>query len=99
MKIGNTTNKVKLSLNLEDLYPVFRSIGRGGSVELPPRSPDLTSLDFYLWCHLKDLVYDGTEITSEANLVARISADSAAGSKIKSKPQVLRNDTNQVAKR
>ena len=32
-------------------------IGRHGSVELPPRSPDLTPLDFYLWGHLKQLVH------------------------------------------
>jgi hypothetical protein len=32
-------------------------IGRGGSVAWPPHSPDLNSLDFYLWGHLKWLVY------------------------------------------
>jgi hypothetical protein len=26
-------------------------------VEWPPRSPDLTSLDFFLWGYLKDRVY------------------------------------------
>jgi hypothetical protein len=34
-----------------------RWIGRRGAVELPPRSPDLTPLDFYLWGSLKDDVY------------------------------------------
>jgi hypothetical protein len=32
-------------------------IGRGGPVSWPPRSPDLTSPDFFLWGHLKTLVY------------------------------------------
>ena len=31
--------------------------GRRGSVEWPPRSPDLTPPDFFLWGVLKDLVY------------------------------------------
>ena len=30
---------------------------RRGAVESPPRSPDLTPLDFYLWGHVKALVY------------------------------------------
>jgi len=34
-----------------------RWIGRRGAVEFPPRSPDLTPLDFYLWGTLKDVVY------------------------------------------
>ena len=31
--------------------------GRRGPVEWPPRSPDLSPLDFYLWGHLKFMVY------------------------------------------
>lgn len=34
-----------------------RWIGRGGPVSWPPRSPDLNPLDFYLWGHVKQLVY------------------------------------------
>jgi hypothetical protein len=34
-----------------------RLIGQGGPVAWPPRSPDLNRLDFYLWVHLKSLVY------------------------------------------
>ncbi|GBM23804.1 hypothetical protein AVEN_91142-1 [Araneus ventricosus] len=30
-----------------------RWIGRGGPVPWPPRSPDLSSLDYLLWGHLK----------------------------------------------
>ncbi|CAH1114890.1 unnamed protein product [Psylliodes chrysocephalus] len=32
-------------------------IGRRGPVEWPGRSPDLTPLDFFLWGHLKSVVY------------------------------------------
>ena len=32
-------------------------IGRRGPVEWPPRSPDLTPPDFFLWGYLKDKVY------------------------------------------
>lgn len=32
-------------------------IGRRGSIEWPARSPDLSSLDFFLWGHLKSTVY------------------------------------------
>jgi len=46
-------------------------IGRGGPVLWPPRSPDLTPLDFYLWGTLKDKVYR-TEVTSLEELVQRI---------------------------
>lgn len=34
-----------------------RWIGRGGPVAWPPRSPDLTPMDFYLWSEIKRLVY------------------------------------------
>ncbi|KAJ4431225.1 hypothetical protein ANN_19822 [Periplaneta americana] len=40
------------------LLPFLRWIGRRGSAaEFPPRSPDLTPPDFYLWGALKDKVY------------------------------------------
>jgi hypothetical protein len=32
-------------------------IGRGGPSPWPPPSPDLTPLDFFLWGHIKDVVY------------------------------------------
>ncbi|KAK4301580.1 hypothetical protein Pmani_026358 [Petrolisthes manimaculis] len=38
------------------MYP-DKWIGRGGPIAWPPRSPDLTPLDFYLWGHLKSRVY------------------------------------------
>jgi len=32
-------------------------IGRGGPVPWPPRSPDLSPLDFFLWRYIKNTVY------------------------------------------
>lgn len=62
------------ALNVRDFldltYP-NRWIGRGGPVPWPPRSPDLTPLDFYLWGHLKCMVYE-TPVPSDMDLMARI---------------------------
>lgn len=50
-----------------------RWIGRGGPRAWPPRSPDLTPLDFAVWGHLKSLVYE-TPVQNEMDLIARIVA-------------------------
>lgn len=34
-----------------------RWIGRAGPIAWPPRSPDLTPLDFFFWGHIKNVVY------------------------------------------
>lgn len=41
---------------LDETFP-GRWIGRRGAIEWPPRSPDLTPLDFFLWGHLKSKIY------------------------------------------
>lgn len=41
---------------LDDAYP-NRWIGRRGTIEWPPRSPDLAPNDFFLWGHLKSVVF------------------------------------------
>lgn len=41
---------------LHDTFP-NRWIGRSGVIEWPPRSPDLTPLDFFLWGYLKGKVF------------------------------------------
>ena len=60
---------------LDNNFP-NRWIGRGGPVAWPPRSPDLTPLDYFFWGHMKSLVYE-TPVESEMDLLARIAA--AAG--------------------
>jgi hypothetical protein len=51
---------------LNESFP-NRWLGRGGPVAWPPRSPDLTPLDYYLWGHMKTLVYE-TKVKSIAAL-------------------------------
>lgn len=46
-------------------------IGRRGAAEWPPRSPDLSPLDFFLWGHLKSKIY-ATQPESLADLRQRI---------------------------
>jgi transposase len=42
--------------HLNDTFP-NRCIGRGSTINLPPRSPDLNPLDFCLWSWMKIKVY------------------------------------------
>lgn len=48
-----------------------RWIGRNGPIAWPPRSPDLTPLDFYLWGRMKDIVYSNI-INTRDDLINRI---------------------------
>ena len=48
------SNEVRTTL--DNIFP-GRWIGRGGPIAWPPRSPDLTPLDFFLWGYVKDKVY------------------------------------------
>lgn len=57
---------------LDNHYP-RRWIGRGGVVSWPPRSPDLTPLDFFAWGLLKQEVYS-LPINSREQLQDRIVA-------------------------
>ena len=50
-----------------------RWLGHGGPVAWPPRSPDLTPLDYYLWGHMKTVVYE-TKVESRTALRDRIFA-------------------------
>lgn len=50
-----------------------RWIGQHGPVAWPPRSPDLNPLDFYLWGHVKSVVY-ATPVDTEDELLARVQA-------------------------
>lgn len=48
-----------------------RWIGRGGPVAWPPRSPDITPLDFFVWGFLKEQVY-ATPVETREQLIDRI---------------------------
>nr|CAH7762191.1 unnamed protein product [Callosobruchus chinensis] len=53
-----------------------RWIGRNGPVAWPPRSPDLTPCDFFLWGEMKRLVYH-TEVNTVEELSVRITEAAA----------------------
>lgn len=38
-------------------------IGRDGPIRWPPRSPDLTPCDFFVWGHLRNMVYSSNPLT------------------------------------
>ncbi|KZC11446.1 hypothetical protein WN55_02620, partial [Dufourea novaeangliae] len=59
---------------LNELYP-NKWIRRGGLVSWPPRPPDLTPLDFFLWEALKNAIYQNVPTTPE-NMKQRIIAAS-----------------------
>ncbi|KAL3272786.1 hypothetical protein HHI36_014246 [Cryptolaemus montrouzieri] len=50
------TYSYQVRKHLNHVFP-NKWIGRGGPVRWPARSPDLTSLDFFLWGYIKGMVY------------------------------------------
>ena len=56
---------------LTNKYGVIRNDCRGFN-NLPPRSPDATSCDFFLWCYVKDEVYVPPLAASIPELKVRI---------------------------
>lgn len=50
-----------------------RWIGRDGPISWPPRSPDITPLDFFLWGYVKDIVFK-TPVANLEELRQRITA-------------------------
>ena len=72
-----------------------RWIGRGGPHQWPARSPDLTPLDFFLWGHMKSLVYQ-EKPESRNNLILRIME---AAEEIRGDRAMLKNATTSVLDR
>ena len=54
-----------------------RCTGRDGSTHWPPRSPDITPLDFYLWRYVKGKMFS-TPVADITNLKVRITDAFAA---------------------
>ena len=56
------------------LHEIFaeRWIGRFGPIAWPPRSPDLSPNDFFLWGHLKNTIYNNIMINDVEELKDRI---------------------------
>lgn len=84
---------VRNALNI--MYP-GRWIGRGGPIRWPPRSPDLSCLDFFFWGHMKSLIYDDGPVDSAEDLVARISVAAAT---IREMPGVFANVRRSIHRR
>lgn len=78
--------------NLDQKFP-GRWIGLYGPQEWPPRSPDLSPLDFFLWGYLQGRVYQNLPVDRE-NLKARIRAACANIT-----PQMLHDVRNNLMKR
>ena len=55
---------------LGEVFP-GKVVSKGGDVMWPPRSPDLSPLDFFLWGHLKAQVY-ATPLKSLGKLQRRL---------------------------
>ena len=53
-------------------------IGRGSQIAWPARSPHLTPLDYFLWCHMKSFVFE-TPMDSEESLLMRDMAATYVG--------------------
>lgn len=67
-----------------------RWIGRRGPIEWPPRSPDLTPMDFFFWGHVKNRVYvDRPENLQD--LMERIRQEANAVT-----PEMIQNAVNAV---
>lgn len=77
---------------LDSVFP-NRWIGRRGEIEWPPRSPDLTPLDFFYWGYLKSLIY-ATPVESIEHLKSRIMEEST-----KITPNTLAKVLNSVYER
>jgi len=85
---------------LNEYFP-NRWLGRGGPVSWAPRSPDLTPLDYYLWDHMKTLVYE-TKVDSRAalrTLVYETKVDSRAAlrNRIFAAAEHIRNHPENIA--
>ncbi|EZA49460.1 hypothetical protein X777_11958 [Ooceraea biroi] len=48
---------VRIVKDFLNIRYAHRWIGRGGYVAWPPRSPDLTPIDFFLWGCIKNIVF------------------------------------------
>ena len=61
---------LRIRASLGEEFP-NRWNGRGGPISWPPRSPDVTPLDFFLWSYVKSRVYE-SQVHDLGNLRDRI---------------------------
>lgn len=70
-------------------------IGRRGTILWPPRSPDLTPLDFFLWGYLKNKVYKN-RVQDINELMERIIAEIT---QLNDNPDILQNVLRNISRR
>jgi hypothetical protein len=70
-------------------------IGRDGKQERPPRSPDLSPTQFYLWGHKHGLAFQ--QISEKRNALFRLILDAASSAKYN--PVELKRDTCSIPSR
>ena len=70
-------------------------IGVGHDVEWPPRSPDLTPCDFFLWGHLKNEAYKTppTDLQESRNRIIQ------SATVLKNNPEMIKNAMRSMKKR
>lgn len=78
--------------HLNENFP-GRWIGRGGPINWPARSPDLTPLDYFLWGHIKEYVYK-EQINTREELEERITEAIATIT-----PEMIIKTTNSLLRR
>ena len=69
---GATAHTAAASIGLLERHFKQRIISKNGPVNWPPRSPDLTAPDFFLWDYVKSQIY-GTPTGTVKALKQRIS--------------------------
>ena len=71
---GATSHTANVTINLLETKFGERVISRNGPVGWPPRSCDLTPLDYFLWDYDRSVVYANKSATIDEKLPARIPA-------------------------
>ena len=69
---GAPAHYASINRTLLDQELTNRWIGRGGPIPWPPRSPDLSINDFWLWGHMRDLLYREPRPLSMRELQAKL---------------------------
>jgi hypothetical protein len=67
--LNDIGNEILFGINISPPLNNDRWIGLGGPTAWPPRSPDFTPMDFFLWGHIKALIYK-SPVDSEEDLIS-----------------------------
>lgn len=91
---GSTSHTARISMTAVRRLFGNRIISRNGDIPWPPRSPDLSACDFFLWGHLKSKVYSSRPATTE-ELKAKI-REVIAGIPIETLRRTMHNFSNRL---